>query len=424
MARPVWMLIALALLVALPGAPLLAAQSHALLIANHDYEHWDDLETPFSDVQALGQVLEQKYGFRTRILRNATRSDMIDEIEALKGQLGEDDSLMIYFAGHGILRADGGYWVGVDAKLNSRGGWLKYSAIDDLIDHRNGLKARHVLIVADSCYSGSALRARNPTDIDPAADRLAWLARVHAKRSRTVLTSGGTEPVVDRVGEASHSIFAGELIDRLGSNSDILDANSLFSTIKVEVHARARRAVGDAAQVPEYGPLSGVGHDGGAFIFVPRGQSIPTPDSGPGPIDENLVLRGQTRVVYESAEVRHLGDERIGSWERKEHQGQCHDIAFSYDQRAESVTVEYDAFGIENAVLEVDGRAYAITPQAIRPGDKRPNYWEPGRTVTIPLANGLSSAPRVRFCSRPVSNPEFAGDLDDLQIRNIRVRVN
>ena len=43
-------------------------------------------------------------------------------------------------------------------KKESRGDWLHYKTISELLDYKMGMNARHVLIIADRCYAGAAYR--------------------------------------------------------------------------------------------------------------------------------------------------------------------------------------------------------------------------------------------------------------------------
>ena len=422
-----WLLLVAATL--LPAQPAGAAY-HALLIANSEYEHWNDLRTPANDVDELDRILTTQYGYETQVLRNATRAEMVDAIETLNGRLSEDDSLLIYYAGHGHLRPDGGYWIGVDATQNSRADWLKYDAINDLVDVRGGAEARHVLVVADSCYSGAALRGDDVAeDPDPGETRTDWLARMHDRRSRTVMTSGGTEPVVDGVGNARHSIFAAELLERLAMNSGILDAGALYDDIKAEVHGRARRVLDDLAQAPEYGALTGTGHQGGDYLFIPVGMVPPTARAGAGGGGVGLGLRGPSQIVHQAAGPVHIGDETIADWAPT--RGPCYDISFDYPHRADFLTLSYDVFGAENTSIHLadentfmDEVEFPFETQLPEQGRTRPNYWTDGRSLRLPVDSKLSGRMTLRICGRVVEDPAHPGDLDDFQIRNVILRVN
>jgi hypothetical protein len=250
---------------------------HALLIANQNYTYWDDLKTPYRDVKEIKNILKNRYGFHdVQVLKDATRDDIIDKLEEYSESLTSSDNLLIYYAGHGKLRKDGGYWVGVDANERSSSRWLHFRKISDLIYN---LQAKHVMVIADSCYAGAMVR-RDEEDLPKKKSNeseQAWFARMHKKPSRTALTSGGTEPVLDHAGSSKYSIFAEELIRQLKYNDEVLQADSLYDRIKSEVHARARRVVGSEAQAPEYDPIPGTGHTGGDFLFVPKGVMLQAP---------------------------------------------------------------------------------------------------------------------------------------------------
>jgi len=89
-----------------------------------------------------------------------------------------------------------------------------------------------------------------------------WVDRMAQRRSRTVLTSGGLEPVLDAGGDG-HSVFAQAFLKALAENKTIIDMDSLYETIR-------RRVVLNAEQTPLYSDIRFVGHDDGDFIFVPR----------------------------------------------------------------------------------------------------------------------------------------------------------
>ncbi|MCW5212050.1 caspase family protein [Desulfobulbus sp. TB] len=271
---------------------------HALLIANEKYKYWERLDTPYHDVYDLKKTLENKYDFKVEILRGATRDKIIDKLEELKRTLTYRDNLLIYYAGHGIMREDGGYWIGIDAERRSSSRWLHFRTLLNLIDRKNGIEARHVVVIADSCHAGAIFRGdddsvqKNNDETIPA-----WLLRMNRNVSRTALTSGGIEKVIDSVGNSRNSIFAWELINRLKNNDKVLDMRTLYNQINKEVHARARNAVGEEAQAPEYAPLRGFGHSSGDFIFVPRNVTIELPNNNPPLPEEKIKERAPDGVV-------------------------------------------------------------------------------------------------------------------------------
>ena len=88
-----------------------------------------------------------------------------------------------------------------------------------------------------------------------------YIQRIAQKTARTVLASGGLEPVMDAGGKENHSAFATAFIEALEENKEnYIETSQLF--------ARIRRAViVNSDQTPEYSDIRKAGHDGGEFIF-------------------------------------------------------------------------------------------------------------------------------------------------------------
>ena len=89
----------------------------ALIIGINDYESSviPDLETPINDATAIAKVLKEKYGFEVKLLldQEATREAIYKELRSLAVSRKSNDSVLIYFAGHGDLDRtyDGGWWI-------------------------------------------------------------------------------------------------------------------------------------------------------------------------------------------------------------------------------------------------------------------------------------------------------------------------
>jgi hypothetical protein len=86
-------------------------------------------------------------------------------------------------------------------------------------------------------------------------------------KSRTVLSSGGLQPVMDG-GGGGHSVFANAFIKALDGNQGLLEGQELFRTVSASVIAVA--ANNDIEQVPQYAPISHAGHEAGEFFFMPK----------------------------------------------------------------------------------------------------------------------------------------------------------
>jgi hypothetical protein len=227
----------------------------AIVIGNNNYQYLPSLKTPHQDANDIAKILENDYGFKVKILLDAKRVDIITTLSSYREKLGKQDNLLIYYAGHGWLDKDGdeGYWLPVDATKNDELNWVSNSSITTAL---KAMEAKHVLIIADSCYSGKLARGLHITQKAPD-----YYSRISQKRARSVMASGGLEPVIDSGGKGNHSVFATALIDTLRENQNIIDGNELFNKIR-----RPIMLVAD--QTPEYADIRKAGHDGGDFLFV------------------------------------------------------------------------------------------------------------------------------------------------------------
>lgn len=251
-------------------------QRYALLIAVQAYVDpaFATLATPLADSRELATLLERRYGFRTRIpiggreisltLSDADRLTITHTLALLRSVLTEEDSLLIYFAGHGIYEkeTDRAYWVPHDAQREDSLTMISDSDVQAAIERLN---VRHVLIIADSCFSG-AFRTRGVDSMDAATmSRIQFLDQSNLRHSRAFMASGAAEPVVDQGGRG-HSAFAQALLDGLRAEAHPFTAGELF-----EKHIRPQVG-GTTHQLPQYFPMKG-DDEGGQFVFVPMGAA-------------------------------------------------------------------------------------------------------------------------------------------------------
>ena len=227
---------------------------YALVIGNNRYQNLRDLRSAVNDAKAISSLLEIDYGFNVELLENATRKDILQSLKRLRETARAKDNVLIYYAGHGSLdqAADEGYWLPVDAERDDDSNWI---LTDRVTSQVKAMKAKHVMVVADSCFSGTITRAIKIEQRTPE-----WLSEIVKKKARTALTSGGLEPVLD-TGSGNHSAFAHAFISLLEENNGVLDASQLFSQLRPKVMV-------NSTQTPQYGKIHMAGDDGGDFLFV------------------------------------------------------------------------------------------------------------------------------------------------------------
>ena len=131
------------------------------------------------------------------------------------------------------------------------------------------LPSRHVLIVSDSCYSGGL--SRDADEPEHAGTESAFIARMLKSKSRTLMASGGDEPVSDS-GSNGHSVFAYAVLRALERDDQpIFTASDLFyGSIRQQVAGRS-------SQLPQYTIIRNSDHDEGDFVFMRNGTSASGP---------------------------------------------------------------------------------------------------------------------------------------------------
>jgi WD40 repeat protein len=235
---------------------------YALIIGNNNYRHMRTLTTAIKDAEDVEKILKSSYGFETKLLKDASRAQILGELNRLKRELDANSNLLIYYAGHGYKdeKVKKAYWWPVNAESGDETEWI---SADTITTSLKGMDARHVLIISDSCYSGAMSRGE-VVGVYKLTERERYLLKMMSGTSRILMASGGDEPVEDNSGNG-HSVFANAFLRGLKEfEHDIFTAEELFHDfIRIPVG-------GKSGQTPEFDPLYNSGHDRGIFIFVRR----------------------------------------------------------------------------------------------------------------------------------------------------------
>lgn len=232
-----------------------AGTNYLLMIAINDYQYWNPLLNATKDAADVKDVLQARYGFEDEHIveiynEEATTKNIFDAFTSLIEVVQADDNLMIYFSGHGYYNAaiQEGYWIPVDAQ---KGEETEYLANASLLKYLKALKAKHVFLVADACFSGSLF----------ADGTRGFVETVAQHKSRWGLTSGRLEFVSDG-SEGGNSPFAGYFIKFLQENTKAhVPVSEIVHFVKVAV-------ANNSEQTPIGNPLKGVGDEGGEFVFI------------------------------------------------------------------------------------------------------------------------------------------------------------
>lgn len=168
-----------------------------------------------------------------------------DDLPAL---LAPDDSLVLFFAGHGHTRSsrvgsktvDSGYLVPAAARRDKFGDLLP---LDAFLDDVAQLPARHVLVILDACHSGFALGQA----VQRTRSAVAYRDDLASRPSRRVITSARPDQLaLDNGPVAGNSLFTGTLVEGFNWGRADLDGNGLVTASELGLYLQQQ--VGQAAQ--------------------------------------------------------------------------------------------------------------------------------------------------------------------------------
>jgi uncharacterized caspase-like protein len=215
-----------------------------------------------TDARAVARTLTDRLGYESVVLENPGRATIFRTLNQLAGQVGPNDSVVLYYAGHGdrVEQTGLGYWQPADADASRPETWISNADIDRLL---RSLPASQLAMVSDSCFSGSLVSGERIRGVPATPDPAALLR----KRAVVVMTSGGNEPVFDS-GLNNHSPFAWNLMQSLNQVGNQPAGWRPGSNVFEQVRFAVARKL---PQRPQYGASSGGGHEQGAdYLFEQR----------------------------------------------------------------------------------------------------------------------------------------------------------
>ena len=237
--------------------------SVAFVVGIDNYSHgWGRLSAATSDAEKMAKALKAR-GFVVHELydEKATFQGIISTLRKAAQTTGRDDRFLFFYSGHGYTKTsdwDGstsGYLVPVEGVSGDITSYISVAQIrDEILSH---CKAKHVMLIIDSCFSGTLLTRASIND-GAVRDYL-------GKRGIYGITAGmQDQPAVD-------GLFTNVLLEGMAGNADC--NNDGFIAFKelgmyAEQNVRAR----NRHQTPDFGVMYGAGQ----FVFT-------RPDFNPAP---------------------------------------------------------------------------------------------------------------------------------------------
>jgi len=248
------------------GQPLQLYDSYnALVVGISDYQSWPDLPYAVGDAEEVAKRLK-KMGFNVKLVINPNSYELNNAINEMTYRMGRERerAVLFYYAGHGETEsmADGtkmGYIIPKDCPLlmkNPMGFASKAVSMRDIESASLRMRAKHVLMLFDSCFSGalfSLVRAA-PDDITEKS----------TLPVRQYITAGREDEQVPDKSMFKRCFLIGlkGAADMTGGGYITGSEMGMYLADNVVNYTRRQ-------QHPQYGKINNPDLDQGDFIFVP-----------------------------------------------------------------------------------------------------------------------------------------------------------
>jgi uncharacterized caspase-like protein len=244
-----------------------------LVVGISNYEKWPDLPNAVKDAREVATNLEQ-LGFEVKLVLNPSSREMKSALTEVVYGIGnqKNRALLIYFAGHGetLELADGtelGYIIPSDCPLKMKdpmGFDDKAISMKEMEILALKVKSKHLLMVFDSCFSGSIFNLVRAAPVD--------ISEKSAMPVRQFITAGGAgEQVPDQ------SVFKVVFLNGIAGDAD-LNGDAYVTGSELGMHLQEKVVnYSRGGQHPQYGKINNPKLDRGDFIFVPlptRGKAV------------------------------------------------------------------------------------------------------------------------------------------------------
>jgi len=270
----------------------------ALFIAIDDYDSWEDLRNPIRDVEEIASELSENFGFDTLILRNPTERKIYEKLnEYVRSDYRPEDQLLIFFSGHGhlIRSSREGFIIPREAmSITDDPFGSSFISHDRLRNMVASIPCRHVLLILDSCFSGTFDERIVRGAVDSTGIRGVKRLNPEDFENRTLfyLTAGGDEYVDDGT---DHSPFARAFLLALRNFGDI-NNDGVISFLELSAYIQSSVK----GQKPTAGDFKE--HEGGDFYLIRSDRNIPETAK------PEITGRGYREVTYTTSAFTSIGD--------------------------------------------------------------------------------------------------------------------
>ena len=187
---------------------------------------------------------------RVRLLldSNASRVNILAHLDYLLKASGEDDLLLLYFAGHGYSEQGSFYFMGSDgdpARVSATG--VAASQINDMIQKLG--KFKKVVWVIDACYSGASA-ASGERSVQDATELLSELAK--SENGYVILSASNEYQKALEFSDRGHGVFTYYLAEGMKGNADEAPSDGYVRARELSAYVGSKvQSATNARQTPK-----------------------------------------------------------------------------------------------------------------------------------------------------------------------------
>jgi hypothetical protein len=276
------------------------ARQLALVVGNGAYVNTDQLANPERDVDAIADRLRTLH-FEVAESKDVSGDSLRSQITAFKRSVSDGDTVIIYYAGHGMEVGGHDYLLPVNADIQNVGDVADWGyPLDGLFftDKRDV----SVIVIFDACRDNTFLRRTH--------SNTAGTSVINVPPGDMVIFSAGSGEVAldgdpgtaDAVSEAKNSVFANALLGALATPN--LDDRDLFVEVRRQVQGHSKQQqnpqiIGALNQKFVFNAQAGVGPATAVYAAAPLAPPAVSP-APPAPMQMAAAEGAPNASIYRS----------------------------------------------------------------------------------------------------------------------------
>jgi len=208
----------------------------AILIANDTFPMEPSLvalKFTQNDVNELAAVLEQPEicGFAVKKFINETSTTILAGLERLSGELDVEDTLLLYYAGHGVIRKNGKLYLAANNTEQSTLGSSAISA-EQALEYMRESRAQKRVLILDCCHSGAIGSNFRGGDVDGSLNGLA------DSFGSYILTASTAIQLAEEREKDGHGVFTAAILEGLTTGGAARDDKVTIPDLHSYAHIR------------------------------------------------------------------------------------------------------------------------------------------------------------------------------------------